>query len=147
MGAINKPERVTQNRVVALFKNKLEYIYLGNLEDKPDNSNIEAGLLRQYLAEQSYSTEQINKALDRLQTSAGNYAQDLYHNNKDVYQLLRYGVPVKVEAGVPTDTVSLINWQHPEKNDFYIAEEVTVFGEKEKRPDIVLYKGVEENLH
>ncbi len=63
----------------------------------------------------------------------------MYHNNKDVYQLLRYGVPVKVEAGVPTDTVALINWKHPEKNDFYIAEEVTVFGEKEKRPDIVLY--------
>ena len=139
MGAINKPERVTQNRVVALFKDQLKYIYLGNLEDKNDNSNIESGLLRQYLSEQEYSPEQINKALDRLQSAAANHAQDLYHNNKDVYQLLRYGVPVKVEAGIPTDTVALINWQHPENNDFYIAEEVTVFGEKEKRPDIVLY--------
>ncbi len=137
--SICKPERATQNRVVALFKDQLEYIYLGNLEDKHDNSNIEAGLLRQYLAEQGYGTEQISKALDRLQTAAINHAQDLYHNNKDVYQLLRYGVPVRVEAGVPTDTVVLINWQQPEHNDFYIAEEVTVFGEKEKRPDIVLY--------
>lgn len=138
-GSIRKPERATQNRVVALFKDQLKYIYLGNLEDKHNNSNIEAGLLRQYLSEQGYSTEQINKALDRLQTAAANHAQDLYHNNKDVYQLLRYGVPVKVEAGVPTDTVALINWQQPGKNDFYIADEVTVFGEKEKRPDIVLY--------
>ena len=40
---------------------------------------------------------------------------------------------------MPTDTVALIDWQHPEENDFYIAEEVTVFGNKEKRPDIVLY--------
>ena len=56
-GAINKPERVTQNRVVALFKDQLKYIYLGNLEDKHDNSNIETGLLRQYLSEQEYSTE------------------------------------------------------------------------------------------
>ncbi len=138
-GSIGKPERVTQNRVVALFREQLKYHYLGNLENKPDNSNIEAGLLEQYLAEQGYSREQTGKALDRLQTTAVNHAQDLYHNNRDVYQLLRYGVPVRVEAGAPTETVALINWQEPERNDFYIAEEVTVFGNKEKRPDIVLY--------
>ncbi len=138
-GAINKPERATQNRAVKLFRGELGYTYLGNLEDEPDNSNIEVLQLRQYLTSKGYSKEQINKALDKLQTAANNHGQDLYHNNKDVYQLLRYGVPVKVEAGVPTDTVQLIDWQRPEKNDFYIAEEVAVFGNKEKRPDIVLY--------
>ena len=138
-GSISKPERATQNRVVKLFTEALDYTYLGNLEDKANNSNIEVPQLRQYLTAKGYSTEQVNKALDKLQSIANNHAQDLYHNNKDVYQLLRYGVPVKIEAGVSTDTVALIDWQQPEKNDFYIAEEVTVFGEKEKRPDIVLY--------
>ena len=138
-GAISKPERATQDRVVKLFVDELDYTSLGNLEDKVDNSNIEVLQLRQYLSAKGYNSEQINKALDKLQTAANNHAQDLYHNNRDVYQLLRYGVPVKVEAGVPTDTVQLIDWQQPEKNDFYIAEEVTVFGNKEKRPDIVLY--------
>lgn len=138
-GAINKPERVTQNRVVKCFTDKLGYINLGNLEDKGDNSNIEIPQLRQYLKRAGYSAEQIGKALDKLQTTANNHTQDLYHNNRDVYHLLRYGVPVKVEAGIPTDTVALIDWQEPENNDFYIAEEVTVFGNKEKRPDIVLY--------
>jgi len=33
----------------------------------------------------------------------------------------------------------LIDWQNPEKNDFAIAEEVTILGNREKRPDIVLY--------
>ncbi len=138
-GAVNKPERATQNRVVKLFCDALGYTYLGNLEDEPDNSNIEAPQLSQYLTAKGYNNEQINKALDKLQTTANNHGQNLYHNNKDVYQLLRYGVPIKVEAGVPTDTVQLIDWQQPEQNDFYIAEEVTVFGEKEKRPDIVVY--------
>jgi len=138
-GTVNKPERVTQNRVVKLFRDELGYTYLGNLEDEPNNSNIEVPQLCQYLLAKGYNNEQINKALDMLQTAANNHGQDLYHNNKDVYKWLRYGVPVKVEAGVPTDTVHLIDWQHPEENDFYIAEEVTVFGEKEKRPDIVLY--------
>jgi len=139
MSAVGKPERVTQNRVVKRFVDELGYTCLGNLEDKPNNSNIEVPQLRQYLLTTGYNNEQINKALDKLQATANNHGQDLYHNNKDVYQLLRYGVPVKIEAGEPTVTVELIDWQHPEKNDFYIAEEVTVFGEKEKRPDIVLY--------
>jgi len=138
-GAINKSERTTQNRVIKLFTDELGYTSLGNLEDIANNSNIEVPQLRQYLTGRGYTSEQINKALDKLQITANNHAQDLYHNNKDVYQLLRYGVPVKVEAGVPTETVSLIDWQYPEENDFYIAEEVTVFGNKEKRPDIVLY--------
>ena len=81
-GAINKVERITQNRVVSLFKNQLKCFYPGNLEGKHNNSNIENRLLRQYLAEQDYSTEQKNKALDKLQTTATNHAQDLYHNTQ-----------------------------------------------------------------
>ena len=53
--------------------------------------------------------------------------------------MLRYGVPVKTEAGKPTETVHLINWKEPEENDFAIAEEVTLKGNQERRPDIVLY--------
>lgn len=138
-GTINKPERATQNRVMKLFTDELGYISLGNLENNTNNSNIEESQLREYLRKKGHTQEQVNKALDKLQTTANNHSQDLYHNNKDVYQLLRYGVPVKVEAGTPTNTVQLIDWQQPENNDFYIAEEVTVFGNKEKRPDIVLY--------
>ena len=39
---------------------------------------------------------------------------------------MRYGVPVKIDAGKVTETVHLINWAEPLKNDFAIAEEVTV---------------------
>jgi len=138
-GAVTKPERATQDRVMRLFVDELKYNNLGSLEDKVGNSNIETYLLRTYLAGRGYVDEQINKALDKLHVATNNHAQDLYHNNKDVYQLLRYGVPVMVEAGTLTDSVALIDWQSPEKNHFYIAEEVTICGNKEKRPDIVLY--------
>ena len=139
MNTVGKPERATQNRIMKLFCGQLGYTYLGNLEDKPDNSNIEVPQLTRYLTAKGYDQSQINKALDKLHSAANNHAQNLYHNNKDVYQLLRYGVPVRTEAGLPTDTVHLIDWRHPDQNDFYIAEEVTISGEKEKRPDIVLY--------
>ncbi len=53
--------------------------------------------------------------------------------------MLRYGVPVQIAAGKPHETVHLIDWEHPEKNDFALAEEVTLRGGYERRPDLVLY--------
>src|SRR6185437_3934306 len=62
-----------------------------------------------------------------------------YENNKAVYQLLRYGLPVKTEAGQVTELVRLIDWAQPGANHFAIAEEVTLKGGLERRPDLVLY--------
>ena len=136
---IGQPERATQNRVIALFRDELHYRYLGNWIDRDNNSNIEEKLLTEYLARVGYSPEQINKAIYDLRTAANHHGRGLYENNKEVYSILRYGVPVKIEAGKVTETVKLINCDEPEKNDFAIAEEVTVYGNHERRPDIVLY--------
>ena len=46
---------------------------------------------------------------------------------------------VQVAAGQAHETVHFIDWEHPEKNDFALAEEVTLKGGFERRPDIVLY--------
>ena len=43
-----------------------------------------------------------------------------------MYGLLRYGVQMLTAAGAKTQTVDLIDWKHPEANDFAIAEEVTL---------------------
>ncbi|MBI5103136.1 MAG: HsdR family type I site-specific deoxyribonuclease [Nitrospirae bacterium] len=139
MSQVGQPERLTQNRVVRLFRDDLKYTYLGNREDRYNNSNIEEELLTAYLTKKRYSRTQIAKALYELRVTANNYNESLYTNNKNVYKLLRYGVQVKAEAGENFETVHLINWQKPENNDFAIAEEVTFLGNHEKRPDIVLY--------
>ena len=139
MSAIGQPERATQNRVIALFRDELGYRYLGDWTDRDGNSNIEEGLLTAYLTRSGYTPAQISVALYKLRTEADNHSRGLYGNNQAVYNLLRYGVPVKIEAGKVTETVHLINWQEPEKNDFAIAEEVTLRGNHERRPDIVLY--------
>ncbi len=139
MSKIGQPERATQNRVIAVFRDELGYRYLGDWRDRDDNSNIEEHLLTAYLSRNGYGTAQINKAIHALRAEADNHSRGLYGNNKEVYKLLRYGVPAKIEAGRVTETVHLINWAEPEKNDFALAEEVTLRGNHERRPDIVLY--------
>jgi len=136
---IGQPERATQNRIIALFRDELHYRYLGDWTDRDGNSNIEEELLTTHLTTTRYTPAQIAKAIHLLRTEANHHTRGLYGNNKEVYKLLRYGVPVKTEAGKPTETVHLINWDHPTRNDFAIAEEVTLSGHHERRPDIVLY--------
>jgi len=139
MSNINKPERVTQDRVIALFKDEMKYRYLGDWTDRLENTNIDEELLTDWLKGNGYTQAQINIAIHRLRAEADNHSRSLYANNQAVYSLLRYGVPVKEEAGKVTETVKLINWKKPVKNDFAIAEEVTLRGNHERRPDIVLY--------
>ncbi|HXB68350.1 MAG TPA: HsdR family type I site-specific deoxyribonuclease [Candidatus Acidoferrales bacterium] len=136
---IGIPERATQNRVIALFRDELHYRYLGDWTHRDNNSNIEETLLTPYLSKAGYTPPQISKAIYDLRTEANHHGRNLYGNNEAVYSLLRYGVPVKIEAGQVTETVHLVNWAEPEKNDFAIAEEVTLQGDHERRPDLVLY--------
>ena len=136
---VGQPERATQNRVIKLFREELGYRYLGDWTERENNSNIEETLLAEYLKWRGYSDAQISIAYYKLRTEADNHNRSLYSNNHAVYALLRYGVPVKVEAGEVTESVYLIDREHPGNNDFAIAEEVTLHGNHERRPDIVLY--------
>lgn len=139
MSTIGQPERATQNRIIALFRDELGYRFLGDWTDRDGNSNIEDELLTKWLQGRGYTGTQISAALYRLKTEAANPNRSLYANNQAVYSLLRYGVPVKTEAGKVTETIHLADWDHPELNDFALAEEVTLKGNHERRPDLVLY--------
>jgi type I restriction enzyme R subunit len=140
MSDIGEIERLTQNRIIKLFREQLGYQYLGNWEDRLYNSNIEEAHLRNYLINKAgYPEELAKRAIYKLQIEARNYDRTLYGNNKEVYKLLRYGVEVTAGAGDRYQRLHLINWAEPEQNDFAIAEEVTISGNRDKRPDIVLY--------
>ncbi|HTE40744.1 MAG TPA: type I restriction endonuclease, partial [Steroidobacteraceae bacterium] len=139
MTSIGQPERATQYRVVTLFRDELGWRYLDDWSDRDGNSNVEESLLVPWLEKRGSTAAQSAAALLRLRTEAGNHHRTLYANNQAVYGLLRYGVPVKTEAGAPTQTVQLIDWQRPQQNDFAIAEEVTLKGDRTRRPDLVLY--------
>ncbi|MBN1320532.1 MAG: type I restriction endonuclease subunit R [Thermoleophilia bacterium] len=135
-------ELVTQNRIVRFFLDELGYKYLGHWEERAGNSNIEEALLTCFLEKAGVAPELIAPALHQLRTAASvaNTPQaGLYEPNKKVYELLRYGAKVKLSDSQPTETVRFIDWEHPEVNHFGIAEEVTLEGDHNRRPDLVLY--------
>jgi len=121
MSNVGQRERATQNRIVGLFQNELGYRYLGDRHDR-DNKNIEADILTAWLTQRGYSAALIARALRQLDVAAAlGEGKKLYYANKDVYRLLRYGVKDKEGAGEQNQTVWLIDWKHPELNDFAIA--------------------------
>lgn len=137
--SVGDKERVTQARVVEHFRNQLDYDYGGNLEDR-DNRNVDETKLRWNLLQRGVDEELASRAIQKLLSAAAlGSGQSLYDANRRVYELLRYGVKVKRDVSDTTETVWLIDWDHPELNDFVVAEEVTIRGQHTKRPDLVLY--------
>ncbi len=139
MSNVGSAERLTQDRIIKLFQDQLCYDYLGIWQDREDNQAIEEKYLSANLIKRGYSDNLIQKAVFELKRIAYVQNKSLYDVNKEVYGLLRYGMKIKPELGENSITVDLIDWNNPENNHFAIAEEVTVLGEHNKRPDLVIY--------
>ena len=139
MSGVNEKEIKTQERILhEIFEKKLGYTYLGNYEDRENNSNIEEELLLKFLTKK-YSEEISKKAIAELKKIAHNESKSLYEVNKEFYEVLKYGKGISLYVGEKDEKVYFIDYNDFSNNDFYVAEEVTVKGQNEKRPDIVVY--------
>lgn len=139
MSGVNEKEIKTQERILhEIFEKKLGYTYLGNYEDRENNSNIEEDLLLNFLTKK-YSEEISKKAIAELKKIAHNESKSLYEVNKEFYEVLKYGKGISLYVGEKDEKVYFIDYNDFSNNDFYVAEEVTVKGQNEKRPDIVVY--------
>lgn len=144
LDTIMDPEREVQNEIISLLHNVHGYEYLGNLKEQ-ENRNILEDELKKFLIRRQHCTmKQAEEAIYKLQADAVCAdVQHLYDQNKAVYHDLRYPTQVHDEDSTLSRQVSYIDWQHPERNYFGIAEEVTVRRDiddvKHRRPDLVVY--------
>ncbi|MGN8362892.1 type I restriction endonuclease subunit R [Helicobacter pylori] len=130
-----KTEKEVQKQVIETFKS-MGYAYLGDLT-KSDNENINKESLKAWLIKsQKIEHERWHKIEQKIHEALKN---DLYEANQKFYELLIYGVKPKISQNEPTQTSWLIDWKDVSKNEFSVAEEVSVKGPNMKRPDIVLY--------
>ncbi|WP_459110559.1 type I restriction endonuclease subunit R [Helicobacter pylori] len=130
-----KTEKEVQKQVIETFKS-MGYAYLGDLT-KSDNENINKKSLKAWLIKnQKINDERWHKIEHEIHKALTN---DLYEANQKFYELLIYGVKTKISQNEPTQTSWLIDWNDVSKNEFSVAEEVSVKGQNMKRPDMVLY--------
>ncbi len=130
-----KTEKEVQKQVIETFK-AMGYAYLGDLT-KSDNENINKESLKAWLVKnQKISDERWHKIEQKIHEALKN---DLYEANQKFYELLIYGVKTKISQNEDTQTTYLIDWKGVSKNEFSVAEEVSVKGPNMKRPDVVLY--------
>ncbi len=130
-----KTEKEVQKQVIETFKS-MGYAYLGDLT-KSDNENINKESLKTWLVKnQKINHERWQRIEHEINNALKN---DLYEANQTFYELLIYGVKTKISQNEPTQTSWLIDWKDVFKNEFSVAEEVSVKGSNTKRPDMVLY--------
>ncbi|GAA7321324.1 HsdR family type I site-specific deoxyribonuclease [Helicobacter pylori] len=130
-----KTEKEVQKQVIETFKS-MGYAYLGDLT-KSDNKNINKESLKAWLIKnQKIEPERWHKIEQKIHNALKN---DLYEANQKFYELLIYGVKTKISQNENFQTTYLIDWKDVSKNEFSVAEEVSVKGPNMKRPDMVLY--------
>lgn len=130
-----KTEKEVQKQVIETFKS-MGYAYLGDLT-KSDNENINKESLKAWLIKnQKIEPERWHKIEQKIHNALKN---DLYEANQKFYELLIYGVKTQISQNENTQTTYFIDWKDVSKNEFGVAEEVSVKGPNMKRPDIVLY--------
>ena len=86
------------------------------------------------------TSEALTVAVDTLTRSRS--TMSLAAANRDVYNLLKDGIPVSVpdehEGGHKTERVKVIDWLNPIANDFLLASQMTITGQLYTcRPDLI----------
>src|SRR5437870_9543394 len=108
MSVVGQKEKLTQQRIVKLFREALQYRYLGDWEERENNRNIETEILTSWLKERGVDESLIAKVCYELEKASGDTSKSLYDRNHAVYDLLRYGVQVRPDVGENKIAVCLV---------------------------------------
>lgn len=143
-----------EKAAVTLLKNTYGYRTLNcfttDIENLSDNSNRKTkkdvvffDILKKIALKLNPSIPEpvIEQALENL--TSQRYAMSPILANKEVYELIRNGVPVQFENKEGKNeqgTVKIIDFDNPDNNDFLAVTQLWIKGERyPRRPDILVY--------
>lgn len=137
-----------EQTIIDLFTNELGYEYTAgsNRQQQRQKNNFRDVICEEKLLEAlrrlnpDVSDNILNEAVRMLKNIDG---VELIKRNRNFTEFLQNSLPVnyKDEAlGEMSDKlVHLIDYQHPENNDFRIVNQLTIVDKEKKRPDLLIY--------
>lgn len=145
--------RITENAIEQLTIERLEqlgysYIYAPNIapdSSAPERDSFEQVILRGRLEKavrrinHTIPIDAQNEAIKEIQRIA---SPELLANNESFHRFLTEGVSVskRIDGDDRGDRVWLIDFKHPENNEFVVANQFTIVENgNNKRPDIILF--------
>lgn len=124
---------------------KQGYVYLSPEEQEIERPNLSEVVLK----------NRLKKAIEKLNSKIAQDAKDqalrqilnlptqnLIDNNEAFHHMLTEGIEVEVMGteGIKGDKAILIDFEHPERNEFVVCNQFTVIeNNNNKRPDVVLF--------
>lgn len=134
--------------IIDLFTNELGYEYTAgsNWQQQRQKNNFRDVICEEKLIEAlrrlnpDVSDNILNEAVRMLKNIDG---VELIKRNRDFTDFLQNGLPVPYEdkelGDMSAKLVRLIDYQHPENNDFRIVNQLTIVDKEKKRPDLLIY--------
>ena len=148
-------EREYQNSVVKLFREQLDYDYLGKLQYGKDKKCLDDGRINSPIIEEEirkflvatgkYTALQISEAIAELKKAArltDSKKGVLLDTNNGLYEILTRHIAIQPSPDKPHENVALFDFANPLANRYAIAEEVSYIDPltgSHSRPDIVVY--------
>lgn len=137
-----------EQTIIDLFTNELGYEYTAgsNWQQQRQKNNFCEVICEEKLIEAlrrlnpDVSDNILNEAVRMLKNIDG---VELIKRNRDFTDFLQNGLPVPYEdkelGDMSAKLVHLIDYQHPENNDFRIVNQLTIVDKEKKRPDLLIY--------
>lgn len=137
-------ESTIEEFVIELLQNQ-GWQYLSPEDQELERSNLSEVVLKNRLQQ---AVETINPTISEeareqaLRQVLNLPSQNLIDNNEAFHRLLTEGIEIEVmgEEGIKGDKVWLVDFEHPENNEFIVCNQFTVIENNlNKRPDVVLF--------
>ena len=134
-------EQDFENAIIELMRDELGYGYIYGPDVERDyQSPLHEEMLLTALNDinPGLTLEAVNEAIYKLKNFE---SINLLQRNKAFMDYLQSGIEVStmVEGEISHDRVMLIDYEHPQNNIFYVANQWTVVGNAERRADVIIF--------